>query len=955
MTSAPFSLSRLFFYGSLSLVATFALSVNAQQMSRLDGMGDPATFMRPTGASLAVEILESDRHGITLQARPARSGVQGPATEPLSYSALIGIPAGPIHPIEVRKVASIRAGRNEVETEEWDGPIIVKPGSELASLEVLGWLRYQRIARLVIRPWMIEPHASESAQLRSITLRITFTEPSESKPSRPDSEAFERVLRHGLVNYEIAKNYRSEMQGVVPTVKTVVPDPADEHVVLNTVDGGLHNLKGGDLRRAGVDIANIVPRTLKVFHLGRELALQIEPAGDHLTDTTSVIFFAPETPKELAGLSRTGVFGLTWSGDDGLRMMHRPAFVGEESEYVTEFEAVRRVGEDVVRNDNDREIGDRWFWRRLSAEQGAPDSCFLVIPEVESLIYGGKVVLTLTLHGLSSVPGHEVDHHIRVNLNNRWSKDFFWKGKTPFVVNEVLSSDLLVEGDNVVEVIATGELEVFGDHVLVDWLELSYPTWGASGGVFTFSDRQRSPGLYEYQVHGRRGPEVRVFEITDPYRPVLITDPGSRREDTDSASFQTHWNTPDARSFALTSVDALPGPVGIDYRSGYRNLNGAMAHADLVVITHPALRSATAELLAHRKAQGLDVIVLTTEEVYAFFSHGYPTPKAIRGLTGTAMIRWPRPAPSFLLLVGDASNDPLNRLGYGADNLVPTYVQSGYGYPSDSWFGLVSGDDPITDLQVGRLSARSSETIKLVADKIVGYEGQTGDQAWKRRVLLVADDDVRQVYLEEAQIAGGRIAELGFDPSGLYLDELGFAPDVTFAERVSRTDAVFYPRLRDAINRGVGLIHYFGHGGYRIWAREHILDARPSTPHLDQLTNSDRLPVVLSFSCINAAFDTPRFDTIAERLVSSSRGGAVAFWGSGGNNNSVVRWAVAAAIRDTLDETEPIRLGTALALATLDTLRANGVMENGPTDTNILIGDPATVLSFPLSERVQNQ
>ncbi len=57
---------------------------------------------------------------------------------------------------------------------------------------------------------------------------------------------------------------------------------------------------------------------------------------------------------------------------------------------------------------------------------------------------------------------------------------------------------------------------------------------------------------------------------------------------------------------------------------------------------------------------------------------------------------------------------------------------------------------------------------------------------------------------------------------------------------------------------------------------------------------------------------------------------------------------MAAAIHDTLGEAEQIRLGTALTLAGLDTLRSNGFMENGPTDANILIGDPATVLSFPL-------
>ena len=211
--------------------------------------------------------------------------------------------------------------------------------------------------------------------------------------------------------------------------------------------------------------------------------------------------------------------------------------------------------------------------------------------------------------------------------------------------------------------------------------------------------------------------------MTEPSNPVLLIDPSSRREDTDSVSFQTHWLDSGARTFAVTSLNALPGVLEIEHRPRGRNLLDGMAHADLVVLAHPKLRPATDRLVEHRQRQGLDAVVVTTNEVYATFSHGFPTPTAIRSLTVAAMLGWPRPAPSFLLLVGDASNDPLDRLGYGVDNLVPTFVESANAYPSDSWFGLVSGDDPITDLQVGRLAASAVETVTLVTDKIIGYEG----------------------------------------------------------------------------------------------------------------------------------------------------------------------------------------------------------------------------------------
>ena len=183
MTSAPFSPSRLPFFGSLSLVATIALSAGAQGGSPLDGPGNPSSFMLPTGAALSVVVLDSNENGMTLQARPER-----PADKhsiPLSFSALIGVPPGSLLPVEVRHVEFIPGGGEDVQAVDWKGRGSTDPSLELASLEVLGWLRHQRVARLVIRPWMIEPQASESARLRSITLRINFATPVGSGPGFP--------------------------------------------------------------------------------------------------------------------------------------------------------------------------------------------------------------------------------------------------------------------------------------------------------------------------------------------------------------------------------------------------------------------------------------------------------------------------------------------------------------------------------------------------------------------------------------------------------------------------------------------------------------------------------------------------------------------------------------------------------------------------------------------------
>jgi hypothetical protein len=52
----------------------------------------------------------------------------------------------------------------------------------------------------------------------------------------------------------------------------------------------------------------------------------------------------------------------------------------------------------------------------------------------------------------------------------------------------------------------------------------------------------------------------------------------------------------------------------------------------------------------------------------------------------------------------------------------------------------------------------------------------------------------------------------------------------------------------------------------------------------DTLTNRDRLPVVLSMTCLSSAFQTPAFSgtTLDERMLLNPNGGAVAVWGPTG-------------------------------------------------------------------------
>jgi hypothetical protein len=624
-------------------------------------------------------------------------------------------------------------------------------------------------------------------------------------------------------------------------------------------------------------------------------------------------------------------------------MATRPALLGDNPQDPGNIEVAKVVENDLIRE------GDSWYWYRLSAEKDSPDSRFLVLRDAQSLVPGTTAEIQLKLLGLTDDPESRIDHHVRVVVNNRWVRDLRWKGAIPYLLIEKLPPDLLYPGDNVVEIHLPGELDVFADQVLVDWLEIRYATWGETRQVFEFTARPpREPGLYEYEIYNQRGRRIVVFDLTDPMQPVEIIGPVVRREELDSVVFHQQWEDREPRTFAIAAEDRIAAPERLVFHTGSTDLLAPPRGADLIVISHPDLVAALGDLVEHRKAQGLRTTVATTDEVYAHFSHGFVSPTAIRNYAKHGFVNWPAPAPSFLLLVGDASSDPLDRLGHGSKNLLPAYVSPRGGYAADRWFALLTEGDRLPDISVGRLAVNTAGEAKTVVRKILEYERDERTEPWRNRVLLIADDDPVGRFFVKGEKTTEILTPLGYRTQELSIRSLGLAPELSLPDRIAAIGSRLFPQVRDAVNRGVGIMQFFGHGGPRIWSHEHVLDARESTRQVEQLTNRERLPLVLSYSCLTASFDNPRFDTIAERLVASPAGGAVAYYGSSGNTRTLRGWSFAVAAAGISSEGASGRLGAALAVAQLEKSRVAGARRNAPVDSGLLIGDPALVLDLDL-------
>ena len=102
------------------------------------------------------------------------------------------------------------------------------------------------------------------------------------------------------------------------------------------------------------------------------------------------------------------------------------------------------------------------------------------------------------------------------------------------------------------------------------------------------------------------------------------------------------------------SPDHIESPQAIVLERPSR-LTDTSTRADYIMIAHRRLREAIEPLAEFHRSQGHDVEVVDLQDIYDEFAGGVARPWALRDFLSHAYHRWSRPAPRFVLLVGDAS------------------------------------------------------------------------------------------------------------------------------------------------------------------------------------------------------------------------------------------------------------------------------------------------------------
>jgi uncharacterized repeat protein (TIGR01451 family) len=524
------------------------------------------------------------------------------------------------------------------------------------------------------------------------------------------------------------------------------------------------------------------------------------------------------------------------------------------------------------------------------------------------------VTMDITLQGGTDLQAHAVS--ISFNGTNVGEMDFENQSNTTGTFTA--ASSLLQEGANTVTLTA---LNGDNDVSLVQSITLHYPhSYTADSNWINAV----ALGGASVRIGGFTNPQIEVFDVTNPSSIVQLVG----RVSFDAAGTYGILIRPSGsgeRTLLAFSADQIAVPDELTSHAA-NNLNQAQTGASYVVITHPDFAASVAPLVNLHESEGQRTQVVTTDQIFDAFNYGERSPFAIQAFLQLASTRWSR-TPQAVLLMGDASMDPRNYLGFGDLDFVPTRMIETQAFKTAS-------DDWLTDFKqtgfatipTGRIPADTPDEAALAISRIVAYESGSTAGNWQQQTTFVADQNVGDDFSTAAQTA-----------STLVSSSLGVTKILTDGEDPS----VAQQQIVAAINNGTLLVDYSGHGAEDQWSFNDFFDSTT----VPALTNGDRLPVFFLMDCLNGFFQDVYSTSLAEDLMFAPNGGAVAVWASSGFTVEPPQATMNNALLSTLSANPTMPLGQAILQA------KSGISDNDVRRTWTLFGDPAMTIPLPAAPK----
>lgn len=434
----------------------------------------------------------------------------------------------------------------------------------------------------------------------------------------------------------------------------------------------------------------------------------------------------------------------------------------------------------------------------------------------------------------------------------------------------------------------------------VDWVRAYYAhDLSASGDSVRIATPGDMTGRLEMTLTGFSA-EPHVWDVTDhgSIRRLGVQPSGN------AYRIQLEVDDPDQprEIYAFLPRNARSLNPASAQRVDNQNLHGIAGYPDLVIVTPEAFRPVAEDFAQYRRDDGLEVTVTGVARIYNEFSGGLQDMRAIRDYfrflynrtsDDTRRLR-------YALLMGDGHYNYRNLGGESqqpelSNWILPYETEDSFdpelSYTSDDYFALLDANEGIwrwpgrtsasterVDIGIGRFPVQTLEEAAAVVAKIRHYENPETYGPWRSRYLFVADDGYNGIRpVQEPR------PDLHTQNSDVVADLINReVPELN----VRKIYGISYTReflngwrlpgaerdLMAALNEGVLVMNYSGHGGEHSLAQEQILTQEDAVA----MRNFDKLPIFVTATCSFGWWDLGKEQSAAELLLLNADGGAVA-------------------------------------------------------------------------------
>ena len=654
---------------------------------------------------------------------------------------------------------------------------------------------------------------------------------------------------------------------------------------------GIYKLTYSDLASMGVDVANIDPRNIRIYHNGGgvlpkinkdyypddlyEIPIFVSGEEDGVFNQNDYVLFYARGPvvwKYYKNKSyycheknpyTDNTYAFLTVGEPGRRIQTEEVPQGNSSVIVSDFIDYQVYDVDDININN---MGCTWFFDKFDLTlQRDYEFSFNNINTAKK----ARMRVSMASKNASSA-----SMTFKYNNNVLYTKKFANSDALNYAMWDTLCNKEFAVTGSPIKITAQYMRSASSSVAWMDYISIN--VWRnliMTGNVMQFRNPEcdRENVTYEYQMHNASN-AIKIWNVTDPINPTIL----NTTLESAVLSFKINGNI--NNQFVAFNGNSFNTPTFVG-KVANQNLH-AKKDIDYLIITHPNFQSHAERLREiHSHLDDLVIDIVQPQYIYNEFSCGALD---VAGIRGFIKMLYNNSSDEhklkYVLLFGDASYDYKNPdvcfipswESFNSCDISHSVVTDDFYVCLGDKEGDMEKTGSMIDLPIGRMPVATSEEATDVLDKIEEYIAKSTStmKNWRNVVTLMCDDE-SNMFISTSETIAKNINKWGGDVivDKIYLDAYN---------QVATASGQRCPELNEAltnrIERGTLVLNYYGHGGEIGLGDERIL----TITDINSWQNMPMFPLFVTATCEFSRFDDHTRTSAGEMVFTNKRGGAIA-------------------------------------------------------------------------------